>query len=349
MTRSRSSSPRATRRDGSGDGRELRRRFPDAELLVADDGSRDGTADEAEAAGARVLRLPHRGKGQALTLAEREARPGPLLLCDADLRGDLRPLLETESDLTVAGLRAQAGRRLRPREAGGAAPDRLARPPTTRGAALGPAAAVASARGPGASRSRRASACETAMTIDAARAGLTVSRDVESISSIAPPAATSAASSTAAASSGTSCSRSGRRDGITAACGCRSSAGSSASCSRACCRSPRSVSPTTCGAGRSAASAPTSARARRPACSSSSASPRTRSGAPGRCPERSSSASPRTCSTSSTRSPAGRSRPICWRRSRSARRRRQPSCSRPTIFARWRCSVTPDRIRSAPC
>lgn len=73
--------------------RTLREHFPGATIVVADDGSRDGTAAEAEAAGAHVvLRLPHRGKGQALCLAERAAPPGPLLLCDADLRGDLRPL-----------------------------------------------------------------------------------------------------------------------------------------------------------------------------------------------------------------------------------------------------------------
>jgi hypothetical protein len=76
--------------------------FPDAPVIVADDGSRDGTAAEAEAAGARVLRLPHRGKGQALTLAEREAPPGELVLCDADLAGDLAPLVHADADLAVA-------------------------------------------------------------------------------------------------------------------------------------------------------------------------------------------------------------------------------------------------------
>ena len=49
----------------------LRRAFPDAEILVADDGSRDATASVAGQAGARVVRLPRLGKGQALTLAER--------------------------------------------------------------------------------------------------------------------------------------------------------------------------------------------------------------------------------------------------------------------------------------
>jgi hypothetical protein len=79
----------------------LREAFPGAEVIVADDGSRDTTAAEAEAAGARVLRLPHRGKGQALTLAEQAAPLGPLLLCDADLLGDLRPLLSA-GDVAVA-------------------------------------------------------------------------------------------------------------------------------------------------------------------------------------------------------------------------------------------------------
>ena len=87
----------------------LREQFPDADVIVADDGSRDRTAAEADAAGARVLRLPRRGKGQALALAERAAPSGPLLLCDADLIGDLRPLLEHESDLAVAAFAEQQG------------------------------------------------------------------------------------------------------------------------------------------------------------------------------------------------------------------------------------------------
>ncbi len=80
----------------------LRRTFADAEVIVADDGSRDATAERAEAAGATVLRLPRLGKGQALSAAERAAPPGDLLLADADLRGDLSPLLDGAGALRIA-------------------------------------------------------------------------------------------------------------------------------------------------------------------------------------------------------------------------------------------------------
>lgn len=89
--------------------RALREQFPDSEVLVADDGSRDATAERAEEAGATVVRLPRRGKGQALSAAERAAPPGSLLLCDADLRGDLRPLVAADSELAIAGFSKREG------------------------------------------------------------------------------------------------------------------------------------------------------------------------------------------------------------------------------------------------
>ena len=64
---------------------ELRRGFPDAEVIVADDGSRDGTADAAEEAGAIVLRLPRRGKGQALSAAERAALVRVIAECHGNM------------------------------------------------------------------------------------------------------------------------------------------------------------------------------------------------------------------------------------------------------------------------
>ena len=87
----------------------LRKAFPDAEVIVADDGSRDRTADIAEEAGALVLRLRRRGKGQALSAAERAAPPGTLLLCDADLQGSLEVLLHGDGDLNVAAFAERVG------------------------------------------------------------------------------------------------------------------------------------------------------------------------------------------------------------------------------------------------
>jgi glycosyl transferase family 2 len=147
--------------------------LPGAEVVVADDGSRDRTADEAEGAGAIVFRLPRLGKGQALTLAEREAPPGRLLLCDADLDGGLAPLLESDADLAIAAFARRDGggfgiakrtARALVRALGGLE----TREPLSGQRALSPEAREACfplAPGFG---------CEVRMTIDAARAGLGV-------------------------------------------------------------------------------------------------------------------------------------------------------------------------------
>ncbi len=87
----------------------LREAFPEAEVVVADDGSHDRTAAVAEAAGARVVSLPRRGKGQVLTLAERTCTDGALLLCDADVDGDLRPLVENGAELAIATFARRSG------------------------------------------------------------------------------------------------------------------------------------------------------------------------------------------------------------------------------------------------
>ena len=152
----------------------LRAAFEDAEVIVADDGSRDGTAVAARRAGARVLRLPARGKGQALTLGERAAPAGRLLLVDADLEGDLTKLAAADGDLAIAvfadrqgggfGLAKQAGRAL-VRALSGFTP----REPLSGQRLLSQAAREACfplAAGFG---------CEVRMTVDAARAGLRVS------------------------------------------------------------------------------------------------------------------------------------------------------------------------------
>ena len=59
--------------------------FPSAEIIVADDGSQDETADIARARGARVARLPeNRGKGAAVRAGVLAATGDPLAFCDAD-------------------------------------------------------------------------------------------------------------------------------------------------------------------------------------------------------------------------------------------------------------------------
>ena len=150
---------------------EVLRQVPDAEVIVADDGSCDATAAVAESAGALVLRLPHRGKGQALTLGERVANDGDLLLCDADLRGDLRPLLEGDGDVTVAafarkqgggfGIAKRIARRLIRLTSGFEAREPLSGQRRLTQAARDAVFPLAGGFG-----------CETAMTADALRAGL---------------------------------------------------------------------------------------------------------------------------------------------------------------------------------
>jgi hypothetical protein len=87
----------------------LHRDFPGAEIIVVDGCSTDRTAEHAEAAGAVVVRLARTGKGEALSAGERAAAPGPLLLCDADLRGGVKPLAEAGADLAVAAFKLRSG------------------------------------------------------------------------------------------------------------------------------------------------------------------------------------------------------------------------------------------------
>jgi glycosyltransferase involved in cell wall biosynthesis len=152
----------------------LREQFPEAEVIVADDGSRDATADRAEQAGAVVLRLPRRGKGQALSAAERAAPPGALLLVDADLAGDLTALRVGSTQ----GLRIA---RFARREGGGfGIAKRVARELIRLRAGIETAEPLSGQRALDA-RTRAAVfplapgfGAETRMTIDAARAGLAV-------------------------------------------------------------------------------------------------------------------------------------------------------------------------------
>jgi hypothetical protein len=149
----------------------LHREFPEAEVIVVDGRSEDRTAEEAEAAGAAVLRVERLGKGEALSAGERAAPPGPLLLCDADLTGSLRPLAESEADLAVAVFSRRVG-------GGFGIAKRVARALVKLSTGSAPREPLSGQRLVGV-RARTACfplapgfGCEVRMTIDALRAGL---------------------------------------------------------------------------------------------------------------------------------------------------------------------------------
>jgi glycosyltransferase involved in cell wall biosynthesis len=101
--------------------------FPSARLLLADDGSSDGTAGIAAGLGAQVVRSERMlGKGEAVTLAAREAlgdaralqleQDAVFVLCDGDLgasAGALVALTEAvatgQGDLAVAAFSRRVG------------------------------------------------------------------------------------------------------------------------------------------------------------------------------------------------------------------------------------------------
>lgn len=101
----------------------LGRAFPGARVIVADDGSHDGTAALARASGAEMVSAARRlGKGGAATLAARavladaERQPRTVVLCDADLGPSaaalpalVAALDEDEGDLIVAAFARRRG------------------------------------------------------------------------------------------------------------------------------------------------------------------------------------------------------------------------------------------------
>jgi glycosyltransferase involved in cell wall biosynthesis len=69
--------------------RAVRANVPDAEIIVVDDASRDDTADQAEAAGARVIRRPHNmGNGAGVKTGVRAASGDVIVIIDCDGQHD---------------------------------------------------------------------------------------------------------------------------------------------------------------------------------------------------------------------------------------------------------------------
>src|SRR6266540_6260664 len=69
--------------------RAVQAQCPDAEIVVVDDASRDNTADEAAAAGARVIRRPYNiGNGAGVKTGIRAATGDVILILDGDGQHD---------------------------------------------------------------------------------------------------------------------------------------------------------------------------------------------------------------------------------------------------------------------
>lgn len=101
----------------------IRQHYPDAEVIVVNDGSTDNTAEVSEAAGARVVHHPYsKGNGAAIKTGARAASGEIVVFMDADGQHDpadiprLLELLEQGHDMVVGarqkGSQASVGRGL---------------------------------------------------------------------------------------------------------------------------------------------------------------------------------------------------------------------------------------------
>jgi glycosyltransferase involved in cell wall biosynthesis len=88
----------------------------ESQVIVVDDGSTDGTADVAEAAGATVIRQQNRGKGAAIRAAIPHVEGDIAVIQDADMEYDpaevpalIAPIVDGAADV-VFGSRLSGGR-----------------------------------------------------------------------------------------------------------------------------------------------------------------------------------------------------------------------------------------------
>ncbi len=158
--------------------------FPGARVLVADDGSRDGTDRVAVEDGAELVRTPRTiGKGGAMTLAARRvlgSQAETIVLCDGDLAESARELPGLVAALRERGCDMAIGKFARRVGGGVGAALGFSRWATRALAGLELEAPISGQR----ALTARALAAlvpfaprfgmETAMNIDAARAGLAV-------------------------------------------------------------------------------------------------------------------------------------------------------------------------------
>ncbi len=94
---------------------DFRARLPEAEIVVFDNGSTDGSADKARAAGARVVREKRRGKGHVMQAILETVDADACVIVDGDdtyyaedVDALLAPVVEDRADLVVGDRLAQA-------------------------------------------------------------------------------------------------------------------------------------------------------------------------------------------------------------------------------------------------
>src|SRR5262245_5862435 len=87
----------------------FRKSLPEASVHVFDNGSSDGTADVARAAGAQVHLVPTRGKGEAVRAMFRDVDASIFVMVDGDLtypaeraRDLIQPIIQGRADMVVA-------------------------------------------------------------------------------------------------------------------------------------------------------------------------------------------------------------------------------------------------------